>query len=519
MKDLEQNRAAWPVKNIYMWDLTHDYYVDIANKLTDFGCKIKVVGASRTSEYWPQALDEFISLEKPRVTLWDDYLSPERFNEILDPDYSILTEDVFRELSYYEKMFLLSTDRLAFFPLSQVDRCRLFYRFVGHFYKILKAEKLDCIIIFGIPHGLAVLALFGLAKVLKIKPIYIYWGGVSLKYATIETDIKTRRTYPPVEQESRLLANDDDLKRLDEFETFVYSDRPFIDENNNISQSLAAGTQISKKKKRLSVFVRAIGSLILRCPFGKYTSPGFFLNPGKRVRIGYALPLIKYYLDQSRAIKFYDRNASDVIPDNALVLFLHMQPEATTIPLGGIFADQLLVLDCILAALPAGMVVYVKEHPMMFIQFAQDKHERSVEFYSHMLRDPRVHFVNRAIGSQTLIEKARYVVSTNGTVCWEAMRKGKPSIVFSWAWFSECESCFVVDSVPALKDAFIAAEKKVSDEVIADVRRFLKIYQKRLIYAPADRSALTGIGSDHNYHESVVTLSKAIRSAIDAPLV
>ena len=151
--------------------MTHNYYVDVAKQLIKNGGEIKVIGASRHAGYWPDTLDRFISTTKPKIVLWEDFNLPERFNKIFDPDYSILSSEVFLKLSHYEKMFLMSTDRLSFFPISQIDRCRLFYRFIGHFYNILKKEKIDGVVIFGIPHGLASIALVGLAKILKLDAI------------------------------------------------------------------------------------------------------------------------------------------------------------------------------------------------------------------------------------------------------------------------------------------------------------------------------------------------------------
>ena len=100
------------MKNIYMTDISHNYYVDIAKELIIRGSKIKVIETSPRVEYWPQSLDEFIRVHKPKVVLWDDFNSMEKFLKILDPDYSFMSYNNMSKLSYYEKMFLMSTDRL-----------------------------------------------------------------------------------------------------------------------------------------------------------------------------------------------------------------------------------------------------------------------------------------------------------------------------------------------------------------------------------------------------------------------
>lgn len=60
---------------------------------------------------------------------------------------------------------------------------------------------------------------------------------------------------------------------------------------------------------------------------------------------------------------------------------LHMQPELTTCPLGGQFADQLLMVRMLSAHLPKGYRLYVKEHPDQLRHTLTHPSARSAEFY------------------------------------------------------------------------------------------------------------------------------------------
>lgn len=491
------------MKNVFIINMTDDYYVDIAKKLEGQGCVVKVIAAGRLPDFWPSSLNEFIKTSKPRVIYWDDSNTPESFNEVLDPDYSFLTLDLLQELSYYEKIFLMTTDRISFFPISQIDRIRLFYRLLGHIYKLLKEEKIDAVVFFGMPHGLYAITLFGLAKVLGLKAVYTEWVGISAELSLIEPDIRIRRSYSSLDLQLGNLANQSDMAVIKQLVTKF-----------EIASECVWNQQ--KPKNIIKMFVRAIGSLLLRRPFERNFNPEFFLNSNRKMRIYYVMPMVKYYIDVIRATIFYDKHAvSECEDSNSLALFLHYQPEASTMPQSGIFADQLLVLDLILDALPKGMTVYVKEHPFMFDQSAQDRHERSVEFYEHMLRDPRVRFVKKTVSSQEVMKKVKYVASANGSISWEAMRSGKPCIIFGWAWFASCQSCFVVDSVASLKNAFDAIPKKDSGEVAKDVNNFLEELAKRLIFAAAYRFSLDYAEDGLAYDVSVANLSKAIAISID----
>ena len=488
------------MKNLFMPDLTHDYYVEIARQLTEMGHSIRAIGAGKSPEYWPSTLNELIEAEKPTVTLWDDFNLPEKFEKILDPDYSVLNSRVFTELAYYEKMFLLSTDRLAFVPISQIDRSRLFYRFIGHFYKILKKENIDGVVFFGTPHGLWSIALFGLAKAMDLKTLYVDWVALSPDLSTIETELHIRRGYSMRQLELGLEANGNESRQIHDV----------VARTANAKFVWTATKHISLPK----IYLRAIASLVFRKPFGEYISPEFFLNSGNRARISYIPSLIKYFVGVGKTLRYYENNTSEAMPDkDSLVLFLAHQPEAATMPLGGEFADQLLVLDLILQALPKNMNVFIKEHPFMFghtVDIGQDRHERSVAYYRHMLKDRRVRFVKRTVPSSELVEKAGYVASIGGSISWEAMRAGKPCIIFGWSWYAGCKSCFSVDSVEALKSAFREAVAKDRGAVLEDVREFLETFERRLILAPSCRSALHYLGTDYQYRKSVKNLSRAI---------
>lgn len=491
------------MKNIYMFDLSHQYYVDIAKSLIVQGHRIPVIGTSRLPEYWPDSLSEYLAVTGAKVTFWEDFNIPERFERVFDPDYSVLNLAVFSRLATYEKLFLLSTDRLAFFPISQLERCRLFYRVIAHFYKILKTHSIDAVVFFGTPHGPWSIALFGLAKALNLTAMYVDWVGLAPSLSTIETDLEIRREYSSVQSDLGLLANKDELKRIQEIvERSVHA--PLV-------------WTTTKHMNRTRTYLRAIGSLLLRDPLGEYVAPDFFLNRGKRRRIGYVVPLMRYFAEARKAMRFYNENATSELPDeNSVALFLHLQPEASTMPLGGIFADQLLAFDMLMAALPEGMTVWVKEHPFMFEMLGQDRHERSVAFYVHMLKDPRVRLISTSVRSDVLISMTKVVVSVAGSATWEAIRAGKPGIVFGWAWFSACRSCFSADSVDSLRSAFRGAFRKSREEVTADLESFISGFERRLIYGAGCRPALAYLDEGYDCVKAVANISRAIGITVGA---
>ena len=54
-------------------------------------------------------------------------------------------------------------------------------------------------------------------------------------------------------------------------------------------------------------------------------------------------------------------------------LFLHYQPEASSIPLAGMFADQMIAIEKINSKLKENECLVIKEHPCQFIEFGNVK--------------------------------------------------------------------------------------------------------------------------------------------------
>lgn len=108
---------------------------------------------------------------------------------------------------------------------------------------------------------------------------------------------------------------------------------------------------------------------------------------------------------------------------------LHLQPEATTSPMGGVFVDQYLAVEVLARAVPSGWKVVVKENP------AQRFAKRDYGFYEHLGRLPNIRLVSRSADTFNLIEKCAAVATITGTAGWEALFKGKPVLVFGNAFY------------------------------------------------------------------------------------
>ncbi|MEM9331878.1 MAG: hypothetical protein AAGA53_11170 [Pseudomonadota bacterium] len=118
---------------------------------------------------------------------------------------------------------------------------------------------------------------------------------------------------------------------------------------------------------------------------------------------------------------------------------LHLQPEMTTDILGGIYADQVLALESLRKMVPENTFIYVKENPK------QTGRLRSEAFFERLAKLPNIKFLSRSVPSFDLTENSVAVATITGTVGWEALRMGKPVIVFGDTYWKKLPGAFKFD--------------------------------------------------------------------------
>jgi hypothetical protein len=144
-------------------------------------------------------------------------------------------------------------------------------------------------------------------------------------------------------------------------------------------------------------------------------------------------PFARFFHEDELAYFEHLLQFEDKLPDmdRPFVYFaLQMQPEMTTSALGGPFKDQALAIEALARMLPPEVRILVKENPK------QGAYMRGPMFFHRLARIPQVEFMPSHASTHELTAKALYVASISGTVGWEAVRKGKPALVFGHTWYA-----------------------------------------------------------------------------------
>lgn len=115
---------------------------------------------------------------------------------------------------------------------------------------------------------------------------------------------------------------------------------------------------------------------------------------------------------------------------------MHLQPEASTSPLGKQYVDHRLAVRHLLECLPENVYVYIKENPK------QGYLGRRENYYAGFPQSGRVKYAPLNFPSQRLIEHSLAVATITGTVGFEALWVPKPVLVFGHTFYGHGPGVF-----------------------------------------------------------------------------
>lgn len=175
-----------------------------------------------------------------------------------------------------------------------------------------------------------------------------------------------------------------------------------------------------------------------------------------------------------RDIKYYDARA--VIPEyekKYVIYFIQYQPEATTLPMAGVFVEQELVISLLADVLQKyGIELWVKEH---FVQ-----PYRSKEYYDKLASIPNVVLVKSVVDSKELMLNSVATATCNGTIAQESIFNGKPVILFGNGLFNGAPGSY---SCRTAEDISNAMERIENDNINqSEVRAFLKAFEEHAVH-------------------------------------
>jgi len=347
-------------------------------------------------------------------------------NFLFDPPSAELLEKLLGTES--ETLTMMSK---TFENMSVNERKHLYYDYVRYWDGVVKKLKPDAIIFPNVPHSVYDFVIYGLAKFYGIKTIIFELTRVNDRCLVI-SDFAVGSSFLKTE----LKKNENKHFSVEDLPSDIhaYYDAQISFKANIRPQDIVELSEKYSGLKALKVKARSFWTTVTVLKdlsvFTKIITylPRKFRSNQKTEYLSLAKPA-----DLSKKFVY--------VP-------LQYQPECTTSPLGGVFVDQLLMIEILSAALPAGWLIYVKEHPLQWKPRGLDYFSYRYRGYYKAIADlPNTQIIPLETDSLTLIDKSQCVASVNGTAGWEALLRNKPSLAFGYAWYRDCPGVFKINDV------------------------------------------------------------------------
>jgi len=277
--------------------------------------------------------------------------------------------------------------------------------------------------------------------------------------------------------ELRPLSRDEETE-LDEFiARYRRRDQP-------IRQYRAA----SLSRGRLSAAARHVAVKALWDRDNLYLTPGTWLARDLRARARV-----------SRAERIYSRD----VPSHEYMYFpLQVADDYKLIRLRPECADQEAIVERIVEALPPGVDLVVKEHPMSIGR-------NSVRMLRRMASHSRAHLVEPRTSTLELIERSAGVVTISSTVGLEALMFGRPVMTLGRPFYSGYGTTLDTDWPGPLSDALRGVRDFRPDREL--VRRFMHAAKRRCYPGAPVRVD----DSDENALRLATTLDRTARGELN----
>jgi len=183
------------------------------------------------------------------------------------------------------------------------------------------------------------------------------------------------------------------------------------------------------------------------------------------------------YIKRRQLKKFYESICEPKLDMTKpyIVIFLHLQPERSSIPEGGVFAQQWLMAQMLSTVCSAqGWNLYVKEHPSTFL--TGPKLYRGKWFYNGLKALPNTSLVSTSVSSASILKNAKAIATITGTVGIEAVAKGIPALLFGESPYIGCTGTYRIKSQADLESAILSI-KDGAEINFDDVSRFFSAWE------------------------------------------
>lgn len=289
-------------------------------------------------------------------------------------------------------------------------------------YRVAIFYKIKCLMFSRLPHGYSYVVYDSIE--FDAKPIF---------FPGLETEMQKEEIITYFNLLSRNYSEIEEMQLFDE--------KPQFGNKLKTTKSIKILNFLKLFLKSIS---RAWNALFLALINSKKIKHGIFRyckNKKRFIDLSYALFLIhrSYAILKSISTrKHYEKLTDNSDYKFPFIFFpLHMQPEKTTNPMGGIYDDQEYLIGLLLETIPRDWKVVIKEHKSQYVKrfirwpfFYKDKN-----MFNKLKSNNQIVFAPINEDPFKLIDKSKGIATISGTVGIEALFRKKPVLLFGRPWY------------------------------------------------------------------------------------
>jgi len=390
-----------------------------------------------------------------------------------------LDEKILKSVAQDELIFLKMLDRLdpdggAF---SFTHRQYFFYDLLAIWLQIIDEKDIQLIISPSVPHRGFDYALYVAAKIRGIEFIIFQmtpFGDSSFLLDTIDQTPAYLKKGIPILREEGVLRKDIENKIIKTTTAYDNAKPQYMVKQQLISEKYSVYRDI------VFLPVDIIRNFLHLLSEDKTyrIKAGFMPNDSKILKCQYLLKTRKWRMYKEKLRNTYEKLCTKNINKKYIFFALHYQPEETSCPTGGSYSDQLLIVELLNSFLDSDIDIVVKEHKTQFYPFLEGESGRDFYFYNRLSRiSNRVKLVSINENPFKLIDGAIATVTISGTIGWESVIRGIPSIIFGRAWYEDMPGVYKVKSLEDLTSVWqnvIQDKNNISLQEVMDYHRALQ---------------------------------------------
>ncbi|MFC6382314.1 hypothetical protein [Psychrobacter glacincola] len=413
----------------------------------------------------------------------------------------IFDEEELKAISYYELIALKMMDRIdpdgESFPF--ITRLQFFRDLMGYWYNVVEDRKIDLVISPSIPHRVFDYALYVICKIRNIRFVMFQstpFGSNSILIENIDAmpsllDVTVEKQLP-----SKVVQEKID-KVCGDYSKAIPSYMLKHKANDKKNHTLLPLPHI---KKLLHAHLPHVNK-----PYTYWVKSGFSPKDTQYSWHDFYAMENKRNENVNRFKKVYNTISISRLPKKFILVALHYQPEETSCPTGGVYSDQILMIQLLNQHLPKDVNIIVKEHKSQFYTQLESASGRNLQFYKRISEiSSRVKFVSEDYDPFKLIDQAQAVVTISGTIGWESAVRGTPAIVFGRAWYEEMPRVFKVKTKSDLIAALQQLPQQKNKDMRSEIMRFHAVLEDSFVLAKHYKAFLDN--NDVTMEKSVINI-------------